>query len=85
MVVVESAEDPSEDLCKVPQDPCMVPLALRLHHTGPGSGTDHMPGQRHTEAVADHSYWDACGKAAVEGHTLSHSVGHKAPVGGELA
>ena len=85
MVVVESAEEPSEDLCKVPQGPYIVPSVVRLHYTGPGSGTDHTPGQRHTEAFADHSYWDACGKAAVGGHTLSRFVGHKAPVGDELA
>ena len=52
--MVESAEGPSEGPYKAPLSPCMVPLVLRLHHTGPGSGTDRMQGQQHREAFAGH-------------------------------
>ena len=81
-VVVGSAEGPSEGPCMVPLGPYMDPLVLHLQHTGPGSGTGHMPGQQHREAFVGHRKLDVCGRAVAEGRTLSRSVGHRMLVGG---
>ena len=83
--LVGFAEDPSGGPCKVPQGPCMVPLVLHPHHTGPGSGTDHMPGQQHREVFVGHRKQDACERAVVGDRTLSRSVGHKVLAVGDPA
>jgi len=85
VVLVGFAEDPSGGPCKVPQGPCMVPLVLHPHHTGPGSGTDHMPGQQHREVFVGHRKQDACERAVVGDRTLSRSVGHKVLAVGDPA